>query len=164
MKAFDIGLSALRAQQLTLSVLGNNLANASTPGYHRQQVDLANRLPLREGSFSVGTGVDVVNVRRIRSDAVETALIRNSSEAGFSQQTQDIAAQVESLLTPGDSSIHAALSSFFNRLEKVANAPQDISFSAIMPYASPAAVRLLIPARRRLLSLVCQVSALAQSV
>ena len=125
MKAFDIGLSALRAQQLTLSVLGNNLANASTPGYHRQQVDLANRLPLREGSFSVGTGVDVVNVRRIRSDAVETALIRNSSEAGFSQQTQDIAAQVESLLTPGDSSIHAALSSFFNRLEKVANAPQD---------------------------------------
>jgi len=125
MKAFDIGLSALRAQQLTLSVLGNNLANASTPGYHRQQVDLATRTPLREDTFSIGTGVDVTNIRRMKNDAVETALIRNSSEAGFSQQTKDIAAQIESLLTPGDSSIHASLSNFFNNLEKVANAPQD---------------------------------------
>jgi len=125
MKAFDIGLSALRAQQLTLSVLGNNLANASTPGYHRQQVDLATRSPLREDTFSIGTGVDVTNIRRLTNDAVETALIRNSSEAGFSQQTRDIAAQIESQLTPGDASIHASLSKFFNSLEKVANAPQD---------------------------------------
>lgn len=95
MKAFDIGLSALRAQQLTLSVLGNNLANASTPGYHRQQVDLATRSPLREDTFSIGTGVDVTNIRRLTNDAVETALIRNSSEAGFSQQTRDIAAQID---------------------------------------------------------------------
>ena len=40
----------------------------------------------------------------------------------------------------------------------------DISFSALLPYASPAAVRLIIPARRRLQSLVRQVSALVQSV
>lgn len=125
MKAFDIGLSGLRAQQKTLSVLGNNLANASTPGYHRQQVDLANRLPVREDNFSLGTGVEVVNIRRLKSATAENALIRNSSEAGFSQQTLEIASQIESFLTPGESSIHASLSGFFNGLEKVANSPQD---------------------------------------
>ncbi len=40
----------------------------------------------------------------------------------------------------------------------------DVSFSALLPYASPSAVRLIIPARRRLQSLVRQVSALVQSV
>ncbi len=125
MKAFDIGLSALRAQQLTLSVQGNNLANSATPGYHRQVVDLASRAPLRSDRFSIGGGVDVAGVRRSHATAIETSLLRNASEAGYSQQTQDIAKQIESLLTPGDASIHASLSKFFDRMEKVANAPQD---------------------------------------
>lgn len=125
MKAFDIGLSALRAQQLTLSVQGNNLANASTPGYHRQVARLASRAPLRDDKFSVGSGVNVTRVERLQTTAIETSLLRNSSEAGYSQQTLAVAKQIESLLTPGDASIHASLSSFFNRLEKVANAPQD---------------------------------------
>lgn len=125
MKAFDIGLSALRAQQLTLSVQGNNLANASTPGYHRQVARLASRPPLRDDIFSIGSGVDVTGVERLKTTAIETSLLRNSSEAGYSQQTLAVAKQIESLLTPGDASIHASLSGFFNRLEKVANAPQD---------------------------------------
>lgn len=125
MKAFDIGLSALRAQQLTLSVQGNNLANASTPGYHRQVARRASLAPLRDDRFSVGSGVNVTRVERLQTTAIETSLLRNSSEAGYSQQTLAVAKQIESLLTPGDASIHASLSSFFNRLEKVANAPQD---------------------------------------
>ncbi|MBC7968322.1 MAG: hypothetical protein H7Z17_20645 [Fuerstia sp.] len=40
----------------------------------------------------------------------------------------------------------------------------DVSFSALLPYSSAAAVQLIIPARRRLQSLVHQVSALVQSV
>ena len=40
----------------------------------------------------------------------------------------------------------------------------DVSFSALLPYSSIAAVQLIIPARRRLQSLVRQVSALVQSV
>jgi len=40
----------------------------------------------------------------------------------------------------------------------------DVSFSALLPFASPAAAELLIPARRRLQSLVRRVSALVQAV
>lgn len=127
MKAFDIGLSALRAQQQTLSVLGNNLANAATPGYHRQRVELANRAPLRDDNLHVGGGVDVVRIARLRNSAVETALLRNSSETATSETTLGIAKQIESLLTPGDATIHASLSNFFNRMENVSNAPQDMT-------------------------------------
>ncbi len=125
MRAFDIGLSALRAQQQTLSVLGNNLANASTPGYHRQRVALVDRLPMRDQNPIIGTGVEIGSIVRLRNSAVETALLRNSSEAGLTSSTLEISRQIESLLTPGDSSVHASLSNFFNRLENVANSPQN---------------------------------------
>ena len=127
MKAFDIGLSALHAQQLSLAVQGNNLANASTPGYHRQLVNLAARAPLRSDNFSIGAGVDVSSVQRVQSGAIENALLRNSSESGYSEHTSDVAKQIESVLTPSDSSIHSTLSNFLNGLEKVANAPQDLT-------------------------------------
>jgi flagellar hook-associated protein FlgK len=127
MRAFDIGLSSLRAQQQTLSVLGNNLANAATPGYHRQRVELNTRFPLRDDDHHVGTGVDVSRIARLRNSALETALLRNTSEAGTSQQALEINRQIESLLTPGDATIHETLSNFFNRLEKSSNAPQDLT-------------------------------------
>lgn len=127
MKSFDIGLSALKAQQQTLSVLGNNLANAATPGYHRQRVELANRPPLQSEKLHVGSGVDVIRITRLRNSALEAALLRNSSETGTSEQTLEIAKQIESLVTPGDGAIQESLSNFFNRMEKVSNAPQDMT-------------------------------------
>ena len=36
----------------------------------------------------------------------------------------DVSRRIESLFTPGDSSIHANLSDFFNSLESVANSPE----------------------------------------
>ena len=36
MSSFDIGLSALKASQRGIDLAGQNLANATTPGYHRQ--------------------------------------------------------------------------------------------------------------------------------
>jgi flagellar hook-associated protein 1 FlgK len=127
MRSFDIGLSALRAQQQSLAVLGNNLANAATPGYHRQRVELAAQAPLKDDNLKIGSGVDVVRITRLRNSAVETALLRNSSELANAQQTREITKQIESLLTPGDATIHDTLSTFFNRLEQVSNAPRDLT-------------------------------------
>lgn len=127
MRSFDIGLSALRAHQQTLATLGHNIANASTPGYHRQRVELINRPPLESDKLHIGTGVDVSRISRLRDSAIETALLRNGSLHGYTQQSLDTVRQIESFLTPGDTSIHADLSDFFNRLEQVTNAPQDMT-------------------------------------
>ncbi len=127
MKAFDIGLSALRTHQQALATMGHNIANASTPGYHRQRVELVNRPPSTSDPLQIGTGVDVKRISRLRDTAVETALLRNSSVSGYASQALDIASQMELFLTPSDTSIHSSLSSFFNRLEHVANAPHELS-------------------------------------
>ncbi len=124
MRSFDIGLSALRTHQQSLAVLGNNIANAATPGYHRQRVDLVNRLPLTQNGLSIGSGVDVSSITRLRDSATADAIGRNTALIGWVEQELATARNIESLLTPGDNSIHAHVSGLFNRLEALANNPE----------------------------------------
>ena len=124
MRGFDIGLSALRTHQRTLNTLGHNIANASTAGYHRQRVNLVTRAPQVDGAHLVGSGVDVGSIERLYDAATEAAILRNQAQLGQVDAELDVASSIESLFTPGDSSIHANLSEFFNNLESVANSPE----------------------------------------
>ncbi|HAW94641.1 MAG TPA: hypothetical protein DCX60_00045, partial [Phycisphaerales bacterium] len=38
--ALQVGQSAIIASQAALGVAGNNMANAATPGYHRQRIGI----------------------------------------------------------------------------------------------------------------------------
>jgi flagellar hook-associated protein 1 FlgK len=125
MQALDIGLSALRTHQQELTTLGNNIANASTPGYHRQRAELVNRPGVVQGGHLVGAGVNVAVINRLRDTATEEALLRNESLIGLVGTELSVAENVERLLTPGDASVHARLSDFFNRLEALSNNPEE---------------------------------------
>ena len=73
----NVALTALRAQQRALTTTANNIANASTPGYSRQRVELIERPTERLGTEFLGTGVDVALTRRVTDnlllDQVRTA-------------------------------------------------------------------------------------------
>ena len=53
------GLSSLRALQRALDTTAHNIANVSTPGYSRQNVQFQTRTPSVSGSSWIGNGVDV---------------------------------------------------------------------------------------------------------
>ncbi|MGI9515714.1 MAG: flagellar basal body protein, partial [Pirellulaceae bacterium] len=74
---FNAGLSALRASQAAMDVVANNIANANTPGYHRQTVHQVEEQPLYDGQFWRGTGVSISRSNQIASRAVESALTAN---------------------------------------------------------------------------------------
>ena len=52
----SIGSSAVRNSQLALSVVSNNIANVNTDGYVRQDLDLQEGLPTKNGLFYLGSG------------------------------------------------------------------------------------------------------------
>jgi flagellar hook-associated protein 1 FlgK len=54
----DIGLSALRASQLGLSIAGQNIANVNTPGYTRQEVELSPTPPVAGQLAGAGVTID----------------------------------------------------------------------------------------------------------
>ena len=51
---FNIGVSALVSTQQVLNTIGHNIANANTPGYSRQRVELTARTPQLAGPLSQG--------------------------------------------------------------------------------------------------------------
>lgn len=121
MLQFSIGVSALQASQRALDVTGHNLANANTPGYHRQVVQLASATPLRLGQFSIGRGVNVSDIRRIIDDNIEAAQVRQASASGLSEAQLLFATQLESRLANEKASPGARLETLFNQLEQLSS-------------------------------------------
>jgi flagellar hook-associated protein 1 FlgK len=68
---FNIGLTGLNAAQAHLATAGHNIANAATPGFHRQRVELQNAFPHASGDGFFGTGVDVATVTRVYSEFLD---------------------------------------------------------------------------------------------
>jgi flagellar hook-associated protein 1 FlgK len=66
------GLRALEAARFGMQIAGNNVANANTPGYSRQRIDLAAAMPYAVGSnLQIGTGVEVRGITRLVDDGLE---------------------------------------------------------------------------------------------
>lgn len=125
MYQFDLGLSAIRASQVGLRTTSNNLANAATPGYHRQQVLLTDNLPVTLGRLQLGTGVSVAGVQRLVDSAIESALLRNRSGQSEASTRLSLLNRLDSLLTPGDGSLANEVTRLFDALEQLASRPNE---------------------------------------
>ncbi len=82
MSSYDIALSGMKAAQNAFDVIGNNIANAATDGYHKQRLVLSpvdNGLALRVAS---GQGVAIEQVARQIDSLMELEILRQQSLLG----------------------------------------------------------------------------------
>ncbi|HJP97226.1 MAG TPA: flagellar hook-associated protein FlgK, partial [Rhodanobacteraceae bacterium] len=116
------GISGLLASRVALDTTGHNIANASTPGYSRQNVQFAARAPQPAGTYFIGQGVDVVGVQRSYSQYLTTALWNQDSSfqraTTFSGLTDDL-----NNLLGGSNNLQTALDSFYSSVQDAANSP-----------------------------------------
>lgn len=121
-----IGNSALLASQVALQATGNNMANAATPGYSRQIVDLAAIAGQRSGqSGQPGRGVQVTDVRRFVDDAITRRLHRAISQEAANSQGVDMLDRIETVLNElTEFDLSSELSTFFNNWSERANLVQ----------------------------------------
>jgi flagellar hook-associated protein 1 FlgK len=119
--AFSIGVSALQVSQKLLDLTGQNVANASTPGYHRQVASLAGV----ETGNDIGQGVTITGISREQDSLLETALLNNTYESQDVNTQLTTLQQVEAQLSAGSGGIGAALSDFFNQVQQLAASPGD---------------------------------------
>lgn len=121
----DIGLSALQASQVALRTASHNLSNASTPGFHRQRVQLADRAPVSDGGLSLGTGVTVAQIRRRIDTAVEAGLLANGSQLAEATVRQATATRLDALLAAREGSLTGTVTQLFDALEQLAPRPRE---------------------------------------
>ena len=134
---FSTGLSALRANQTAMSVVGHNLANVSTAGYRRQEVLFTENPPVNRGGFSIGTGVSISDIRSASDSALTNALIENAAQGGTLDSRLETAKRVETLFLPGTGNIQERTEEFFLSLERLSALPTESTLrSAVVHSAS----------------------------
>jgi flagellar hook-associated protein 1 FlgK len=95
--ALSIAMSGLNASQAGLSIVSSNVANASTPGYSSQSVNL-----VEQGTGGIGTGVRVDGITRALDTYVQSQLRTETSGDGYADQTSNVLQQLQTVYgTPG---------------------------------------------------------------
>ena len=123
--ALQIGRNAIMTSQAALQVVGNNMANAATPSYSRQDAMLAPTqfTEVIPGRYT-GTGVTITDVRRMADDALNGRIRTAVSErTSFDVQQQALirAEATFNELTTVD--LSSRLSQFFSSWERLQTEP-----------------------------------------
>ncbi|HEV7523569.1 MAG TPA: flagellar hook-associated protein FlgK [Acidimicrobiia bacterium] len=124
-----LALTALQAQQRGVNVAAQNVANANTPGYTRQAVNLVNiGAPAKPALFSKfvgdGQGVKVDSVTRFRDQFLEIrAALEHGSMASLQQASSTMNSIQQLFNEPSDVGIQKQLSDFWAGFDDVANNP-----------------------------------------
>ncbi|HZO96370.1 MAG TPA: flagellar hook-associated protein FlgK [Gaiellaceae bacterium] len=123
----ETALRGLMAHQQALDVTGENVANASTPGYTRETVSLAATPGLRTApGVLLGTGVTVTGYERVRDTFLDVQLRAQTMLQGAAEATRDGLSQVEGVIAePSDTGLGSLLDAYWGAWQDVANAPQD---------------------------------------
>jgi len=119
----SIGSSGVSAYQLALATVSNNIANASTDGYTRQDISLAASQPRQIGSNYIGTGARFDAVQRQYDAFVESNL--RSSQSDLASQ-KPLLSYVNRLIdVMGDESIGltTAMNRFYESARDLASDP-----------------------------------------
>ncbi len=120
-------ITGLLSLQQALTTTGHNIANANTPGYSRQSVDLLARAPTYTGDGYLGNGVQVGSITRSFDQYVEAQLRTATSDNSRLSYLQNFANQVNSVLGDTSSGLPQQLQAFFNAAQNVAANPTDLT-------------------------------------
>lgn len=123
----SIGLSGLSASQAHLSVTSNNIANAATSGYSRQQAMQVAGASQYMGAGFLGSGTTLADVRRIYSAYLDNQLQTATSLQADSTAFQDQITGIDKLLADRDTGISSVLTAFFSALQTAAAKPGDVA-------------------------------------
>src|SRR3954469_6725250 len=131
--SINIGLSALMAQRQGLDTAGQNVANANTEGYSRQEVRLASvGAPTSPAYFSrftsAGSGVRVQDAARANDRFLQIRALQEHASDASLQQTKSILGRVElAFAEPSDNGLQAQMADFWSAWDDVANNPADLA-------------------------------------
>ena len=136
----SIARTALLTHKRALEVTANNIANAQTPGYSRERLELQAATSLRTGEGWIGRGVTADRVLRARDQFGDGTFRRESGAFSQSSTLHDGLQQIEDAMgEPSDIGLAASIDKLFHGFADLASDP-----------ASPATRGLVVEAGERL--------------
>lgn len=121
-----IGLTGILSHQTALNTTGNNITNANTPGYSRQEVQFDTQSAQRTGAGSVGSGVSVSNIRRLANEFLAQQLREDTTLYGEQEALNTELSRIDNLLGGETTGLSDALNNFFASLQNAAEDPASL--------------------------------------
>ena len=117
----NTGISGLNTAQNMLNVISNNISNAHTVGYNRQQQILRQANGTKYNFGFVGNGVAVSSVNRAYNSFVVGQLRQSQSQNGSIKAYYNELSKVDNLLAENENSISSQLNNLFASLNKLSS-------------------------------------------
>ena len=137
---FAASLSGLNAAMYEMNTTQHNIANASTPGYTRQQVVLGTPDAQATGSGFVGQGVNVVTVRRMYDQFLTTQVLQQQNQSSYLNTYLASMTQVDNLVSSTTSGVSNAMQGVFDAVNGLANTPTSVPARQTVLSSAQAAV------------------------
>ncbi len=124
--SIQLANNALRANQIGMQVVGQNIANANTPGYLREEVVLQPGPTQRMGKLLLGLGVDVQAIVQKVDKFVEKQLRSATSDRVNAEIQQQTYRKLEQLIGElGETDLSTSLNHFIASIQEILNQPED---------------------------------------
>lgn len=108
-----------------IQVAGQNIANANTPGYVREELSIEANRPYRQGELLVGTGAETAGVRQKIDVFLETRIQLANADVQASDFRSRIYNQLELTLGElGTADLSTGLNDFLNSINDLINQPE----------------------------------------
>lgn len=132
-ESLETARRALFAQQSALQTTSQNIANANTPGYSRQRVNLETTLSYPTPGLNnavepgqIGTGVKAGTIQRVRNDFLDTQYRQQSTEYGYWNGRSGALGKMQDVMNePSDTGLSEVLNDFVNKLGDLQDNPDD---------------------------------------
>ena len=126
-RTLQIASKSLLAQQQAMDTVSQNIANANTEGYSRQNANLVTAQPDQLRGISYGSGVQLDSITRAIDPLVTRAQITNSSMTSYANTLKEGLTSVEATFgNLGSPGLTSTLDAFFNAQQLLANSPDDL--------------------------------------
>lgn len=127
----EIARRGLTAQQSALSVTGQNISNANTPGYSRQKVNFTQTEPYPSMGMDreqipgqMGTGVSADSIQRVRDGFLDVQYRTENNKVGYWQARSDALSKLEGVMNePSDSGLANTMDQFWQSLQDLQTDP-----------------------------------------
>jgi len=116
-----------------VQVAGQNISNANTPGYIREELLLRAAAPYQRGGFIFGTGVQVTGIKQQIDKFLEGRIHAANTDLSTAAARETIFKQLEGELRElGDGDLSSSLSTFLATVHDAANQPESAALRQIV--------------------------------
>lgn len=131
----SIAISGLKANKTALDTVSNNISNVNNPDYVRQQAihatDKYTQLP--GGKYSVGTGVNVQQIRQVRDEFLDIKYRDQASEQGYWSTKSGVFEEVQGIMSDmNESGIQNVMDQFWNGWEELSKDSDNLTLRGLL--------------------------------